>query len=30
VMEESVQDGGSKGVVVIEDRSPLLEPRNVL
>ena len=25
VMEESVKDGGSQGVVVIEDRSPLLE-----
>jgi hypothetical protein len=25
VMEESVKDGGSKGVVVIEDRGPLLE-----
>ena len=25
VMEESVKDGGSKGVVVIEDRGPLLK-----
>ena len=25
MMKESVKDGGSKGVVVIEDRSPLLE-----